>query len=87
MNIRDIKRLTFRTNPYFFSRGTLRFFGQTMQSFKVRKSPSGRIFLYASSYWDGKLMGYTLREYKDGNLLATPDVKSIQEINDHIAKS
>lgn len=87
MTIQDIERLTFRTNPYFFSRGTLKFFGQTKRSFKVRKSPAGRIFIYAPSYWDGKLMGYTFREYKDGDLLTTPHVTSVQEIIDHVSRN
>ena len=87
MNISEIERLTFKTNPYFFSRGTLKFFGQTKRSFKVRQSPTGRVFIYAPSYWDGKLMGYTFREYKDGDLLNAPSVNSIQEIEKHISNN
>jgi len=33
--IYEIKRLTAETQPYFFSRNTLKFFGQTMKDFKV----------------------------------------------------
>ena len=67
--IYDIKYDTQEKSPYFFSRDTLKFFGQTMKSFKVVQSPTGRIFIYAPSYWDGRLMGYTFREYVDHNLL------------------
>ena len=58
-----------KENCYFFSYKTLKFFGQTMKSFSVRKSPSGRIFILAPSYWDNHLMGYTFKEYKDHNLI------------------
>jgi hypothetical protein len=37
MTIYEIKRRTQKTNPYFFNRSTLKFFGQTMKSFKVHK--------------------------------------------------
>lgn len=42
MTIYQIKRLTAQTSPYFFSRKTLSFFGQTMRSFSVRKQKDGR---------------------------------------------
>jgi hypothetical protein len=40
MNIYQIKRLVLANDPdnrYFFSRDTLRFFGQTLRSFRVNK--------------------------------------------------
>jgi hypothetical protein len=37
MTIYQIKQLTKDTEPYFFSPKTLRFFGQKMRSFKVKK--------------------------------------------------
>lgn len=58
-----------KENCYFFSHKTMRFFGQTLKSFSVRKSPSGRIFILAPSYFDNHLMGYTFKEYKDHNLI------------------
>lgn len=42
MTIYEIKRRTADTSPYFFCPETLRFFRQTMRSFKVRKQPDGR---------------------------------------------
>jgi hypothetical protein len=47
MTIYDIKRLTESTNPYFFSRKTLSFFGQTMRSFSMSKQPDGKILISA----------------------------------------
>ena len=37
MTIYEIKKQTEKTSPYFFSKETLKFFGQKMKSFKVRK--------------------------------------------------
>ena len=73
MNISEIKDATKESSPYFFSPDTLEWFGQTVESFKV-KTVKGRVFIYAPSYrlfgkYMGRLMGYTFREYKDGQLL------------------
>lgn len=56
-------------NHYFFSRKTMKHFGQTLRDFSVRKSPSGRIFILAPSYWDNTLVGYTFKEYCNHNLI------------------
>lgn len=63
--IYDISNNTRKNQPYFFSNKTLKFFGQTMKSFKVYKNPSNRIFIYALMYAgkNGNLCGITLREY------------------------
>ena len=55
MTIYEIKRLTANTAPYFFSRETMRFFGQTLRSFQVHKEPDGRFRISAKSgsNWDG----------------------------------
>lgn len=76
LTIYDIKYQTQETEPYFFDRKTLKFFGQTMKDFSVRKSPTGRIFIYAPMYYSShpgsyRLCGYTFREYVD-NKLVTP---------------
>jgi len=42
MNIYDIKRLTSETSPHFFSRKTLKFFGQIMNDFRIKKQKDGR---------------------------------------------
>lgn len=85
-SIYEIKQNTHATSPYFFSPKTLKFFGQTMKSFRVEKSPSGRIFIWASSRWDGQLMGYTFREYVDYNLkqISEVDSKDLNAIMEYI---
>ena len=49
MTIHEIKRLTKKTAPYFFSKDTMRFFGQTLKDFKVSKQEDGRFKIVASS--------------------------------------
>ncbi len=53
MTIYEIKRRTAKTAPYFFTRDTMRFFGQTMKSFTVKKQADGRFRISAPS-WSGK---------------------------------
>lgn len=36
LTIYDIKNRTSQTAPYYFSKDTMKFFGQTMKSFKVK---------------------------------------------------
>jgi hypothetical protein len=47
MTISEIKRKTELTAPYYFSRKTMRFFGQTMRDFKVYKQEDGRYLITA----------------------------------------
>ena len=47
MTIYDIKRESEEKSPYFFSPDTLRFFGQTMESFKVTEQKDGRFLITA----------------------------------------
>ncbi len=56
MTIYDIKRLTAETAPYFFSRDTLKFFGQTLKSFGVYKQSDGKYLITADSgpNWRGQ---------------------------------
>jgi len=42
LTIYEIRDLTSQTSPYFFSKDTLKFFGQTMAGFKVKLMPDGR---------------------------------------------
>lgn len=67
--IYEIKEATQKKSPYFFSRNTLASFGQTMHSFTVKRSPMGRVYIYAPMHdRDGKDMGYTFREFTSGDL-------------------
>lgn len=64
MTIGEIKERTKETNPYYFSRETLKFFNQKMSSFSVTKRRQKGIDGYlisAPSRWDGRLMGYSRR--------------------------
>lgn len=57
MNIYEIKRRV--TNaPYFFNTKTMKFFGQTLKSFKVRKLANGNYYLFAPHKH-----GFTEREF------------------------
>lgn len=54
MTIYEIKNRTQETSPYFFDRKTLKFFGQTMRSFSVKKQADGR-FRVSAPLMDGKI--------------------------------
>jgi len=59
MTIQEIKKRTSKTSPYFFSKGTLKFFGQRLSSFDVTKQNEVEYLITAPSYWNGKKMGTT----------------------------
>ncbi len=90
--VSEIKQATLRKSPYFFSRDTLKFFGQTMGSFKVAQSPRGNIYIYAKGYDTDRgvrrFMGYSFRQFKDGDLKSIRGFspKSTADINAYIAK-
>ena len=60
MTIYDIKERTKETSPYFFSKNTLGFFGQTMGDFKVYKQDD-KYLITAPHYKNGELRGHTER--------------------------
>ena len=62
---------------YYFSRDTLRFFKQKKGDFKVRHV-AGRVFVFAPSRWDGRLMGYSFAEFNP----ATGDISKPKEHRD-----
>ncbi len=69
--IQEIKEETLRTSPHFFDEGTLKWFGQTMRTFKVRLSPEGRVFIYArmtDRHEDNAYRGFTFREFTGEDL-------------------
>lgn len=68
MTIYEIKAKTAETAPYYFSTKTLKFFGQTMRSFSVRKQLDGR-FLISAPMKDrlGKIVGQSERFYNPTN--------------------
>lgn len=65
MTIYEIKRRTADTSPYFFTSKTLKFFGQTMRSFSVRKQEDGRYLITAPMVdrFTGRLVGQTKRYF------------------------
>lgn len=65
ITIYDIKRLTQGTSPYFFVPKTLKFFGQTMRSFSIKKQIDGRYLITAPMIdrFTGRNMGETKRYF------------------------
>ena len=59
--IYEIKELTSKTSPYFFSKKSMKFFGQKMYSFKVYKQDDGRYLITAPMINGGKQVGTTER--------------------------
>ena len=49
MTISEIKKLTSETEPYYFSRKTMRWWGQRMSDFSVIKCEDGRYRIQAPS--------------------------------------
>lgn len=92
--IAQIKQATRVASPHFFDRATLRFFGQTMRAFKVRRSPGGRVFIFAprqgeDRYYDPPvhLAGYTFREYVNNDLvLPRNDDGTLADTNNTLAE-
>lgn len=73
MTISDIKTKTQEKSPYFFTRDTLRFFGQRVGSFKVWKGKSGAHYIAAESFWRDRagrpqFMGVTFRKFTGDDL-------------------
>ena len=50
LSIAEIKRRTQETNPYFFDKKTMKFFGQRMSDFKVTSMEDGRYKVSAPTY-------------------------------------
>ena len=75
MTIYEIKNRTEKTSPYYFTPKTLKFFGQTMKSFKVYKQPDGKYLISAPMKDKGKVVGYSER-------LFNPETNELE----HIAK-
>ncbi len=69
MTIHEIKRRTEETAPYFFTRKSLKFFGQRMKDFKVYKQLDGRYKITAPMIdkFNGRKMGDTIRFFNPEN--------------------
>lgn len=86
--ISEIKSRTLKKAPYFFSKNTMKFFGQRMSDYKVKRSPKGKIFIYAPTYDTiGNKMPYTFMEFKNEDLIAQKGIyESESEIKKYISK-
>lgn len=68
MNIYQIKNRTLETSPFYFQRKTLKFFGQTLKDFKVKKD--GTRYKISAPIRDrntGKTMGISVRFFNPAN--------------------
>ena len=64
MTIYEIKEATREISPYFFSRDTLKFFGQTLKMFTVKKQSDGRYKISAPCYdRSGQRVMHTTERY------------------------
>lgn len=80
-SIEEVAEATKEKCPYYFDKDTLRFFGQTLRSFKVSDNGDGRFKISAPSYWwingEKKLRGYSERLFNP----ATNDLEDLPETN------
>jgi hypothetical protein len=69
MTIYEIKARTQETAPHYFTPSTMRFFGQTLRSFKVYKQPDGRYKITApmKDRSTGRIMGESIRYFNPIN--------------------
>lgn len=76
-SISDIEYAVRKTSPYFFSRASLQFFGQTKSSFTIGDQREDGRYLISAPMKDsrGRLMGYTKRYYN-------PATKKLESVND-----
>jgi len=74
MTIYEIKRRTEETSHEFFTRQTLKFFGQTLKDFRVYKMDSKNYLIAAPVRMRGKVIGHTRRLFNtDTNKLQLED--------------
>lgn len=88
--ISEIKSAISETSPFYFDRKTMKGFGQTMKSFSVVKSPNNNIYIYAPSYDDDRLMGYSFRLFTGTDLKLPPNRPNstkLSEILDYIERN
>ena len=63
MTIYEVKERTQETAPYFFSKSSMKFFGQRMKDFKVYKQKDGKYLIVAKSGDNWKGIHYTKRMF------------------------
>jgi len=67
MTIYEIKKRTKKTAPHFFSKESMKFFGQTMNSFAVKKQKDGRYLIVAPSGDNWETKHLTVRYFNPDN--------------------
>ncbi len=64
LTIYDIKRIHERkTDGKYFTRQNMKFFGQNLKMFSIKKLSETVYRISAPSYWDGRLMGVSKAEF------------------------
>lgn len=91
MTIYEIKRQLSESkhDTHFFDRKTLKFFGQTLKSFKVQKIDNRFYFVTAPIYLDGKQINRTIRWYDSVNncMLSERSYNIARRVQHHIQNS
>lgn len=93
-SISEIKRLTAKKLPFFFSPATMKFFGQKLRDFKVYKNYRGMIFIFAKKYMvdhstgKKKFMGFTCRRFHNNDLkfVNTNKIKTVDQLKKYLNK-
>lgn len=67
MTIYEIKKRTKETAPYFFSKDSMKFFGQRLKDFKVKKQLDGRFKILAKSGKNWENTHWTIRFFNPEN--------------------
>jgi len=85
--IYEIKRMTFDKLPYFFDKNTMKFYGQRLSDFKVKRSPKGKIYIYARIAKD-EGGGYSFHEFKNNDLKPIPTFfDTLDKVKKYISKN
>ena len=63
MTMTEIKYRTKEKQPFFFSRATMKFFGQTLRDFKIERQPDGRYKIDAPHRKPAGSKLYTVRYF------------------------
>jgi antirestriction protein ArdC len=74
VTVKQVANAVKETSNYF-DKGSMAFFNQTLSDFTIESIGGGKYFLYAPSYWDGELMGFSCIIYDSNeNILESVNV-------------
>ncbi len=76
-SIQSIRAATLKNAPYFFDKPTLKFFGQTLGSFKVKESPRGNVYIFAKMFSPSGFCGFTFRRFTGDDLVLVPEFQKV----------